>query len=260
MEADYGFNSFAINGSDDDEDPDYSNYEQWQREVIAAAEDEEEEEEEEEEDEEEVPAPAVKTKTKTNPQKQHSDWIVQRQTTASKRKSKRKRTSSVVEFYSMLLSWNLQGASSGRTFVGNFPSFFINKTQYFDALKEVVMEETRASVTQSLDGPPEGRMELNLISVDEDGDMMLLELAIVSGGMDMTRPGWVFKLFPATEPAAAGGGGFRGAFGQNNHLSKHSNNHSNNHNNHSKHSNNHTGMETIAVVAQGLLSAPLSYP
>ena len=247
MEADYGFNSFAIDGPDD-EDPDYCNYEQWQYDA----------EEEDEEGEVEGPPPTAaaaavpKTKTKSsNFQKQPSSWVVQRQTITIKRKSKRKRISSVEEFYGTLLQMNLKNtssssSSSGRTFVGHFPFFFTNKTQYFDALKEVVMEESRASIAQSLGSPPEGKLELRLLNVlDEEGDMMLLELAIVAGGLDMTRPGWVFKLCPTTHTS------YRGAFGQNNHHSKH--NHSNHHSKHSNHNNHHMDLETIAVVAQGIL-------
>ena len=252
MEADYGTNSFVFDGPDEYDDPDYSNYEQWQY--------DDEENEEEEEVVEPPPPPTFNVPKTKHPklQKQPNDWTVQRQNVTSKRKSKRKRINSVEEFYRTLLQWNLKNTSTsiGRTFGNPFPAYFTNKTQYFDALKDVVMEESRASITQSLAGPPEGKLELRLLNVDDEGDMMLLEFAIVSGGLDLTRPGWVFKLFPAahgtvmpsatTGGSGGGGGGYRGAFGHNPHHHKHS-------------SSDHMDLETLAVVAQGKIK-PRSLP
>ena len=121
-------------------------------------------------------------------------------------KRKRRRLTGPEEFFQLVLSWPIDKLiADGRKSLGlaplaEMPSYFLNKLVYFDTMKQVAVEEARASLLQGL-RIPSGQMELKMIKMNsycEESSLVLILFKIMKGGLEMTRPGSAFKLFDAT--------------------------------------------------------------
>ena len=96
-----------------------------------------------------------------------------------------------------------------------FPSSFANAKEYFDAMKEVAMDETSASIANSLEENPDtrGSIELNFVTASLDCQslergLVVVEMSSIGGNGsvaraaaavvdELNRPGNVFLIYPS---------------------------------------------------------------
>ena len=100
-------------------------------------------------------------------------------------KRKRRRLTGPEEFFQLVLSWPIDKLSLdnrkalGLAPLSEMPSYFLNKLVYFDTMREVAVEEARASLSQSLK-MPSGKMELKMIKMHSSCEESSLVLIVFS--------------------------------------------------------------------------------
>jgi hypothetical protein len=119
------------------------------------------------------------------------------------KKRKRRQLSGPEEFFKLVLSWTIDNLLLGTrkalnlSPLADMPAHFLNQQIYFDTMRQIAIEEARATLTEGLKTIND-QMELRMSDVQsclEDSPVLLIVLKIVKGDMDLTRPGTVFKLF-----------------------------------------------------------------
>ena len=118
---------------------------------------------------------------------------------------KRRRLTGAEEFFQLLLSWSIEKLlldsrkSLGLAPLGNMPSCFENKLVYYETMRQVAVEEARASLSQGLRIMSDNVViRLSKMQIDkEESQLVLVMFKIISGGVDLTRPGSAFKLIPS---------------------------------------------------------------
>jgi AAA domain len=119
------------------------------------------------------------------------------------KKRKRRQLTGPEEFFKLVLSWTIDNLLLGTrkalnlSPLADMPAHFLNQQIYFDTMRQIAIEEARATLTEGL-RTINDQMELRMSDVQsclEDSPVLLIVLKIVKGDMDLTRPGTVFKLF-----------------------------------------------------------------
>ena len=120
-------------------------------------------------------------------------------------KRKRRRLTGAEEFFQLLLSWSVEKLlldsrkTLGLAPLRNMPSCFENKLVYYETMRQVAVEEARASLSQGLRIMSDNVViRLSKVQIDkEESQLVLVMFKIISGGVDLTRPGSAFKLVPS---------------------------------------------------------------
>ena len=120
-------------------------------------------------------------------------------------KRKRRRLTGAEEFFQLVLSWSIEKLlldsrkALGLAPLGNMPSCFENKLVYYETMRQVAVEEARASLSQGLRIMSDNVViRLSKVQIDkEESQLVLVMFKIISGGVDLTRPGSAFKLIPS---------------------------------------------------------------
>jgi hypothetical protein len=119
--------------------------------------------------------------------------------------SKKSSANAVEEFYQFILSWPLGGLvddnrnTLGLPLLTEMPSCFDNNAHYFDTMVDTVVEEARATISQSLKQYNQSSMELAFKTCHKpalNSSLVLIEFSIIRGENEFTRPGWTFQLKP----------------------------------------------------------------
>lgn len=118
------------------------------------------------------------------------------------RKKKKKNSSSIVDFYSHVLSWKMKNGLSradlGLPRLTKAPVVYNNPAEYFRMAVEVAVEECRAFIEQSLQlrSPSSEILRLQYVEHSLHGELVALEMILLSGDREVLRPGAIFKLRP----------------------------------------------------------------
>ena len=184
MEADYGISIFDGNNDDDDQREYYK--QQYAPPVVAEPDAAEGYINEEEDDDNTYINCASSGMPLHGTKRTHEVFSMSQKKT----KKKRKGNLDVEEFYKVMFQ-----SQHGQLPGGDFPAAFANKMTYFDELKACVLEETRASVAQSL-STCEGQLRLQLsAAVDDAAGLVLLDFIVLSeNSRDLSLPGCYLSL------------------------------------------------------------------
>jgi hypothetical protein len=189
----------------------------------------------------------------------------------NKKRKYQKHLTGTEQFYQLILTWDIEKLLLdnrkvlGLSLLSEMPSYFPNKLEYFETMRQVAVEEARASIYQGLKSP-NGSMELkiNKLHSSEDSSFLLIEFLIVKGDIEMTRPGWVFKLNSGDSNQSINNNNNRNS--KNKFISANNSNINNNKTGYSHYNNSNSkssqsnifpsnqniDQATIAVVAQGI--------
>lgn len=119
------------------------------------------------------------------------------------KKRKRRQLTGPEEFFKLVLSWSIDNLlldtrkALNLSPLGDMPAHFLNQQIYFETMRQIAIEEARATLTEGLKTIND-KMELIMSKVQsclDDSPVLLIVLKIVEGDMDLTRPGTIFKLF-----------------------------------------------------------------
>ena len=177
------------------------------------------------------------------------------------KKRKRRQLTGPEEFFKLVLSWSIDNLLLGTRKALNLapladmPAHFLNQQIYFDTMRQIAIEEARATLTEGLK-TINGQMELRMSDVQsclEDSPVLLIVLKIVKGEMDLTRPGTVFKLFQDDNKKNYNNNSYRNSNMKSNNVNGNGNGNSRNSNGNynSKSEWNQNFDSVLAVVAQG---------
>jgi hypothetical protein len=141
-------------------------------------------------------------KVKNNIKNDSNTRLVMNFERKEKKKKKNYFVSGLSLYYNTILSWNIDKLKlNNRNVLGlikmsKAPSSFHSRSLYFNAMNDVVLEESRASIVQSLLVPSNSlRLQLLKIHNKEQGvNFRLVEFRIREGDIEYTRPGWTFKM------------------------------------------------------------------
>lgn len=263
MESDYGCSFISADSIIEEEE--YPPSQIYETDIV----------EEDEEEKEEMYIPLEKPRVSKNKQTPKVGKVKQ----INKKRKFQKKLTGTDQFYQLILSWDIDKLlldnrkGLGLALLSEMPSYFPNKLEYFETMRQVAVEEARASIYQGLK-VPNGSMELkiNKLHSFEDTSFLLIEFMIIKGDIDMTRPGWVFKLYSRESNHSKNSSKSKNDMSSGNNSSSNGSNKTNySHSKNSKsqlqngksnlslHSNQEdTDNATIAVVAQGKSAMSLS--